>query len=81
MLFRLARSNSSPWKTWRRLTLDLSNEIPTPFKHAKHFLRLAALVDPEDVETAWLDHRKPEHSVSFKRKGRGCMPPDKEGTH
>jgi hypothetical protein len=53
-----------------RLTLDLANEVPTPLKHAADFLRLVALVDASDVETAWLDHRKPEHPASFKEVSR-----------
>lgn len=49
-----------------RLTLDLADEIATPSKHAADFLRLAELVDPTEVEAAWLDHRKPGQSTSFK---------------
>jgi hypothetical protein len=48
-----------------RLALDLAGEVPTPAKHAADFLRLAELVDPTEVETAWLDHRKPGHPVTF----------------
>src|SRR6185437_14715298 len=53
-----------------RLVFDLANEVPTPSKHATDFLRLAALVDPDNVETAWLDHRKPEHPLSFNETNR-----------
>ena len=49
-----------------RLALDLAGGVPTPSKHTTDFLRLAELVDPVEVETAWLDHRKPEHPVTFK---------------
>ena len=49
-----------------RLALDLAGGVPTPSKHATDFLRLVELVDPIEVETAWLDHRKPGHSLTFK---------------
>ena len=49
-----------------RLALDLAGGVPTPSKHATDFLRLVELVDPLEVETAWLDHRKPEHPLTFK---------------
>ena len=48
-----------------RLTLDLAQRIPVPSKHARDFLRLVELVDPADVETAWQDHRKPKHPITF----------------
>jgi hypothetical protein len=50
-----------------RLALDLAGGVPTPSKHATDFLRLVELVDPLEVETAWLDHRKPEHPYTFKQ--------------
>jgi len=49
-----------------RLALDLAGGVPTPAKHATDFLRLRELVDPIEVETAWLDHRKPGHPFTFK---------------
>src|SRR5262249_22969362 len=49
-----------------RLALDLAAQIETPAKHALDFLRLMELVDPEEVEAAWRDHRKPAHPVTFK---------------
>lgn len=53
-----------------RLTLDLAAGVPTPSKHATDFLRLAELIDPEEVETAWRDHRKQEHPASFRETNR-----------
>lgn len=49
-----------------RLALDLASGAPTPSKYATDFLRLVELLDPLEVETAWLDHRKPGHPVTFK---------------
>jgi hypothetical protein len=48
-----------------RLTLDLAQGIPAPSKHARDFLRLMKLVNPASVETAWQDHRKPKHPLTF----------------
>ncbi len=48
-----------------RLALDLAAGVPTPAKHARNFLRLARLIGPAEVETAWRDHRKPEHPSTF----------------
>jgi hypothetical protein len=53
-----------------RLTLDLAQSMPVPSKHARDFLRLVQLVDPADVETAWQDHRKPNHPVTFEETNR-----------
>jgi hypothetical protein len=53
-----------------RLTLDLAGDVPTPFKHATDFLRLAELVDPAEVESAWGDHRKPGQPASFEETNR-----------
>jgi hypothetical protein len=49
-----------------RLALDMAGETPIPSKYATDFLRLAGLVDPATIETAWLDQRKPGHPGSFK---------------
>jgi hypothetical protein len=49
-----------------RLALDLAGGVPTPSKYASDFRRLAELVDATEVETAWLDHRKPGQPASFK---------------
>ena len=49
-----------------RLALDLAGRAPTPSKHARDFLRLVELVNPTEMETAWLDHRKPAHPLTFK---------------
>lgn len=48
-----------------RLTLDIAEGVPVPSKHARDFLHLIELVDPPEVETAWQDHRKPKHPVTF----------------
>jgi hypothetical protein len=48
-----------------RLVLDVGDGVSVPSKHANDFLRLVELVDPEAVETAWQDHRKPAHPVTF----------------
>jgi hypothetical protein len=48
-----------------RLAFDLAEGVPAPSKHAADFLRLAALADPAQVETAWRDHRKPGQPASF----------------
>jgi len=48
-----------------RLALDIAVGVPVPSKHARDFLRLVALVDPNQVETAWRDHRKPAHPATF----------------
>jgi hypothetical protein len=49
-----------------RQALDRAVAMPTPTKNATDSLRLIALVNPADVETAWLDHRKPGHPVTFR---------------
>ena len=48
-----------------RLALDLAEGVCVPAKHVRDFLRLAELLDPTEVETAWQDHRRPHHPVSF----------------
>jgi hypothetical protein len=48
-----------------RLALDLAQNIPVPSKYARDFLRLIELVNPADVETAWQDHRRTKHPVTF----------------
>jgi len=53
-----------------RLTLDLAQNVPVPSKHARDFLRLMQLVDPVQVETAWQDHRKPKHPLTFAETNR-----------
>lgn len=49
-----------------RLLLDLDASVRVPQKHADDYLRLTELVKPSDVETAWRDHRKPIHPVTFR---------------
>jgi hypothetical protein len=49
-----------------RLTLDMGGNVQTPFKYARDFLRLVELIDPEDVEAAWRDQRKPGHPATFR---------------
>jgi hypothetical protein len=53
-----------------RLTLDLAGGVPTPSKYAFDFLRVAALTDPEEAETAWRDHRKGGQPATFKKTNR-----------
>jgi hypothetical protein len=49
-----------------RLLLDLDVGLPVPSKHADDYLRLAELVQEPDVETAWRDHRRPAHPLTFR---------------
>ena len=48
-----------------RLSLDLAKNDPTPSVHVTDFLRLAELGEPVEIETVWLDHRKPWHPATF----------------
>ncbi|HEX4807340.1 MAG TPA: hypothetical protein VH325_00330 [Bryobacteraceae bacterium] len=48
-----------------RLAIDLAGGVPIPAKHGRDFLRLIETLEPERVEAAWQDHRKPGHPVSF----------------
>jgi hypothetical protein len=48
-----------------RLVLDLAEGIPVLSKHARDFFRLVDLVEPEEVEAVWQDHRKPNHPLTF----------------
>ncbi len=48
-----------------RLALDLAKGDRTPSVHVRDFLRLAELVDPVEMETVWLDHRKVWHPPTF----------------
>ena len=48
-----------------RLVLDLAEGVPTPAKHARDYLRLSNLVNPAQVEEAWLDQRKSRHPATF----------------
>ena len=48
-----------------RLLLDLAASVPVPAKHANDYLRLADLVKSSNLETAWQDHRKPTHPMTF----------------
>ena len=48
-----------------RLLLDLDASVPVPAKHLGDYLRLAELAKPSGVETAWQDHRKPAHPMTF----------------
>jgi hypothetical protein len=49
-----------------RLCLDLATNTPTPAKHARDFLHLLPLVEPDSTEEVWREHRKPNHPESFK---------------
>jgi hypothetical protein len=48
-----------------RLLLDLAACVPVPAKHADDYVRLAELVKSSNMETAWQDHRKPTHPMTF----------------
>jgi hypothetical protein len=48
-----------------RLLLGLAANVPVPAKHADDYLRLAQLAKSSNMETAWQDHRKPTHPVTF----------------
>lgn len=48
-----------------RLLLDLRGGVPVTAKHARDYLRLEKLTQPSKVETAWRDHRKADHPVTF----------------
>lgn len=48
-----------------RLSLDLTNGIPVPAKHAADFLLLSTMLGPCDMQSAWCDHRKPDQPESF----------------
>jgi hypothetical protein len=48
-----------------RLLLDLDASVPVPAKHADDYLRLVELVKSSKMETAWQDHRKPTHPMTF----------------
>ncbi len=49
-----------------RLLLDLAERIPVASKHARDYLDFVGLTDPVRMETAWRDHRKPAHPVTFR---------------
>ncbi len=48
-----------------RLLLDLANGVPVPAKHAADFLLLSTMLGPRDAQSAWCDHRKPDHPEWF----------------
>lgn len=48
-----------------RLLLNLDASVPVPAKHADDYQRLVGLVKSSDMETAWQDHRKPTHPMTF----------------
>jgi len=48
-----------------RLLLDLDESVPVAAKYADDYLRLAELVKSSNMETAWQDHRKPTHPMTF----------------
>lgn len=50
-----------------RLLLDLADGVPVASKHARDYLRFVDLVD---AETAWQDHRKPTHPLTFREADR-----------
>jgi hypothetical protein len=62
-----------------RLLLDVADGVPVASKHARDYLRFVGLVDPDAMETAWQDHRKPAHPRSFEEVRRTL--PDLIGAH
>jgi hypothetical protein len=48
-----------------RLSWDLAENVPIAPKYAQDFLRLLKLVQPEELESVWQDHRKPHMPASF----------------
>jgi len=48
-----------------RLSLDVAEGVPTPSKHVNDFLRLNALIEPEQIQSAWAEHRKPKHPERY----------------
>jgi hypothetical protein len=53
-----------------RLALDLLDGVPIPAKHAADYLRLSGMVKPQDVQSAWEDHRKATQPESFEEADR-----------
>jgi hypothetical protein len=49
-----------------RLLLALRRGNPVPAKHASDYLRLEKVTQPAAVETAWQDHRRPDHPATFR---------------
>jgi hypothetical protein len=49
-----------------RLLLDLDAGVPVSAKHADDYFRLVELVKLPGVETAWQDHKKPGHPLTFR---------------
>lgn len=49
-----------------RLALDLAEGMPVASKYVHDYLRLAEIVRSSEVETAWSDHRKPMHPMTFR---------------
>jgi len=48
-----------------RILLDLGEGVPVPAKHAGDYVRLAQWVPACRMETAWQDHRKQGHPLTF----------------
>jgi hypothetical protein len=48
-----------------RLSWDLAENVPLAPKYARDFLGLLKLVQPEELESVWQDHRKPHMPASF----------------
>src|SRR5262249_2878815 len=48
-----------------RLSLDIAKGLPTASKYVMDFMRLDRLVQAEQVESVWEEHRKQEHPKSF----------------
>lgn len=48
-----------------RVLLNLDASLPVSAKHADDYQRLVGLVKLSDMETAWQDHRKASHPMTF----------------
>ncbi len=52
-----------------RLSLDIAEGLPIPSKYLTDFLRLDALVQAEQIDSVWEEHRKQEHPRNFADAG------------
>jgi hypothetical protein len=52
-----------------RLSLDIAEGLPIPSKYVTDFMRLDALVQAEQIDSVWEEHRKQEHPKSFTAAG------------
>jgi hypothetical protein len=57
-----------------RLLLDLAEGFAVPAKHAADYLRLAEVMNAEEAEIAWRDHRKPSHPATYREASEIVRP-------